>query len=404
MFQKFFGLQGVPPAYRANFLHLYLDIGWFAVLSGSSINFQSIYAARLGANTFQIGLMSAIPALVSLLLAIPAGAWLTRRRVDKAVFWTAVLYRLGFLFWAFLPWLFQAQGQIWALTGIILLQAIPLTALSVGFNALFASAVPEEFRAPVAGTRNIVLSVAFMATSLFTGWLLNRMPFPLGYQIVFLIGFFGAAMSSLHLYFIRPLEAPPAPAAAVSRSGWLRLDIWRTPFRRTLLALLFFHFSQYLAIPLFPIAFVKQLRLSDENIGIGTALFYLTVLIGSTQLPRLVRFLSHKGVTGWGIVGMSLYPLLLAPASQVWQYYGISVLGGLVWALVGGAYANYLLENCPADDRPAHLAWYNLILNACILSGALIGSGLSENLGLAAALLIAAGLRAVAGLTLLRWG
>ncbi|GAB4500512.1 MAG: MFS transporter [Anaerolineales bacterium] len=401
-------LSSIPAQYRANFVHLYLDIGWFGVLSGASINFQNIYAARLGASSFQIGLMAAIPALVSLLLAIPAGIWLTRRPVDRAVFWASVLYRSGFLLWAFLPWFFKPQGQIWALTGIVLLQAIPLTALSVGFNALFASAVPEDWRASVAGTRNVVLSIAFMATSLFTGWLLNRLPFPLGYQVVFAIGFFGAAMSSLHLYFIRPLTGPaPAeslPAETGGASGWLRLDIWRSPFRRTLLVMLFFHLAQYLAIPLFPISFVKELRLSDENIGIGTALFYLTVLLGSTQLMRLTRRLGHKGVTGWGVIGMSLYPLLLAFASQVWHYYAISILGGIVWAMVGGAYANYLLEKCPPEDRPAHLAWYNVILNACVLTGSLAGPGIASLLGIGYALILAAGLRALAGAVLLKWG
>lgn len=399
-------LSNIPAAYRANFIHLYLDIGWFGVLSGASLNFQSIYAVRLGASPFQIGLMAAIPAFISLLLAIPAGVWLTRRPMDRAVFWASVGYRLGFLFWIFLPWFFNPQRQIWALTGIVLLQAIPLTALSVGFNALFASAVPEDWRASVAGTRNVVLSIAFMATSLFTGWLLNRLPFPLGYQLVFAIGFFGAAMSSLHLYFIRPLKEPAAEAGAAAEgaSGWLRLDIWQTPFRRTLLVMLFFHLAQYLAIPLFPISFVKELHLSDEAIGIGTALFYLTVLIGSTQLLRLTRRLGHKGVTGWGIIGMSLYPLILAFSSQVWHYYLLSIVGGLVWAMVGGAYANYLLEKCPPADRPAHLAWYNVILNACVLAGSLAGPGIASLLGIGYALILAAALRALAGMTLLKWG
>jgi len=400
--------SNIPAQYRANFVHLYLDIGWFGVLSGASVNFQSIYAARLGANSFQIGLMAAIPALVSLLLAIPAGIWLTRRPVDRAVFWSSALYRSGFLLWAFLPWFFKPQGQIWALTGIVLLQAIPLTALSVGFNALFANAVPEEWRASVAGTRNVVLSIAFMATSLFTGWLLNRLPFPLGYQVVFAIGFFGAAMSSLHLYFIRPLSAPAPgesrPAETERASGWLRLDIWRTPFRRTLLVMLFFHLAQYLAIPLFPISFVKELRLSDENIGIGTALFYLTVLIGSTQLLRLTRRLGHKGVTGWGIIGMSLYPLILAFSSQVWQYYLLSIVGGFVWAMAGGAYANYLLEKCPPADRPAHLAWYNVIINACVLTGSLAGPGIAGAVGIGYALVFTGIMRVLAGTALLKWG
>jgi MFS family permease len=409
----------IPAEYRSNFIHFYLDIGWYALLAGSSINFQNVYAARLGASSFQIGLLGAIPALVSLLLAIPAGIWLEKRAVHRAVFWTSVVYRIGFLFWAFLPWLFNEQGQIWGLTGIVLLQAIPLTALSVGFNSLFASAVPLEWRATVAAQRNIVLSVVFMGASLGSGWLLEQLPFPLNYQIVFFIGFLGAAMSSLHLYFIRPLpeaaqgaerSAPqpaPLPEETAPRPGWkdsLRLDIWKTPFRVTLLVLLFFHLAQYLAIPLFPIYFVNELHLTDEHIGIGTALFYLTVLLGSTQLSRLVRLSSHKIVTGWGVVGMSLYPLLLAFSSQVWEYYAISVLGGLVWAMVGGAQLNYLLEKCPAQERSTYLAWYTIVLNACALTGSLLGPGLAALVGLPLALILTGLLRGLAGLAILKWG
>jgi MFS family permease len=212
LLRRFFVNPAVPAEYRANFIHFYLDIGWYALLAGSSLNFQNVYAARLGASSLQIGLMGAIPALVSLLLAIPAGFWLAKRPVHRAVFWTSVIYRLGFLLWAFLPWLFDEQGQIWGLTGIILLQAIPLTALSVGFNALFASAVPTEWRASVAAKRNIVLSVVFMGASLGTGWLLEQLTFPFNYQVIFFIGFLGAAMSSVHLYFIRPL--PEAESGA----------------------------------------------------------------------------------------------------------------------------------------------------------------------------------------------
>ncbi|MEW6240550.1 MAG: MFS transporter [Chloroflexota bacterium] len=402
--------SSAPPEYRANFIHLYLDIGWFGVLSGSAINFLNVYAARLGATAFQIGLLAAVTGVVNLLFAIPAGRWLERLHVGRAVFWTSVFYRLGYAMWIPLPWLFSEQEQVWALIFITLYMGIPLAALSVGFNALFAAAVPEDWRAHVAGSRNVVLSVAFMLTSLLSGYLLEHLPFPMNYQIIFGIGFIGAAMSSLHLYFVRPLQADspaPYPGPAAGSRDWraaIRLDIWKTPFRRPLLVLLGFHLTQYLALPLFSLYFVRGLRLTDDEIGVGTALFYLTVLIGSTQLHHIVRRLGHKNVTAAGAVSMALYPILLALSSQVWQYYGISILGGFVWALVGGAYANYLLENTPADDRPSHLAWYNVVLNAAVLVGSLAGPALAGQIGLGAALILFGVLRLLSGLAILKWG
>ena len=403
--------------YRANFIHLYFDIGWFGVLSGSAVNFLNVYAARLGATAFQIGLLAAVSAVVNLIFAIPAGRWLEQRSVGKAVFWTSVFYRIGFALWIPLPWLFGHQGQIWALISIALFMGIPLTALSVGFNALFAAAVPENYRAHVAGIRNVVLSIMFMISSILSGYILNHLPFPAGYQVIFTIGFIGAAMSSVHLYFVRPLrtDRPPLPApqpvpvktSASPRRDWhatLRLDVWKTDYRRHLLVLLGFHVTQYLALPLFSIYMVNNLRLTDDHIGIGTALFYLSVLLGSIQLRRVVQRMGHKNVTGYGVVGMALYPILMGLSTQVWHFYGLSILGGLVWALVGGAYANYLLEHIPAHDRPAHLAWYNIVLNAAILFGSLAGPALANGMGIVAALIVFGVLRLLAGIIILKWG
>jgi MFS family permease len=184
----------------------------------------------------------------------------------------------------------------------------------------------------------------------------------------------------------------------------LRLDIWKTRFRNTLLVMLGFHLAQYLAVPLFPLYMVNQLHLTDANIGLGTALFYFTVLIGSTQLDRISRWLGHHKVMGWGVLSLFFYPAALALSQNAFHYYLVSVFGGLIWAMVAGAQANYLLENIPGHDRPAYLAWYNIILNACVLIGSLAGPFLAGYIGLSAALILFGLLRLLAGIAILKWG
>ncbi len=394
-------------------------MGWYGVLAGSSINFLKIYAARLGGNGFQIGMLDASTALVGLALAIPAGHWIVKRPIGKMIFWTSVVYRLGFLLWIPLPWLFNESGQVWALIALAPLMAIPFTPLSVGFNALFAAAVPDEYRAYVAGIRNVVLSVTFILASLGSGYLLDHLTFPTGYQVVFAIGFFGAAMSSLHLYFVRPLppsnvyqlSSKPDPVKVIegaknnrSFTSAIRADVWSTDFRNVLLVMMGFHLAQYLALPLFPLYQVNQLHLNDNQIGIGSALFYVIVLVGSTQLRAAVNKLGHRTVTALGVIGMGFYPFLMAFSTTPLDYYGVSAMGGLSWALAGGAYANYLLERMPAHDRPAYLAWYNVILNACILTGSLLGPLVAVQIGLVAALFVFAAARMLAGIAIWKWG
>lgn len=434
MFRRLFINPDVPMQYRSNFVHLYFDIGWFGILSGSAAGFLGVYLTRLGAAGLHIGLLSATGAMVSLLLAIPAGRWLERRPVSRAVFWASIAQRSFYLLWIPLPWLLNAQGQIWAMISFAFLMAIPATALGVGFNALFASAVPPEWRAQVAGIRNVVLSVTFMATSLGSGYILNHVTFPAGYQIVFAIGAFGALMSSLHLYFVRHIPAAGAPIHALEpstgsgprrmpspvtdgrpaspprpslRRDWraaIRADVWKTPFGVILVVMLAFTLAQNLALPLFPIYFVRNMGLTDAQIGIGTAVFYLSHLIGSTQLARLSHKFGHHKVTAYSSMALCLYPIILGLTHTPFLYFFLQTIGGLVWSMLGGAQANYLLENIPENDRPAYLAWYSVVANASILAGSLVGPVLSNWMGINPALIVFGVLRLLGGMAILKWG
>jgi MFS family permease len=122
------------------------------------------------------------------------------------------------------------------------------------------------------------------------------------------------------------------------------------------------------------------------------------------QLHRVVHRLGNKRVTGWGVAGLALYPLFLAFSKSAAHFYIASTLGGFVWALIGGSYANYMLEHIPSHDRPSHLAWYNIILNVAVLAGSLGGPAIADQIGLFYALILFAILRLLAGMAILKWG
>ena len=423
----------MPAEYRSNFIHLYFDIAWFGVVAASTMSFTAIYATRLGASAFYLGLLAAGPAIVNLPVTLPAGRWLEKQPIDTAVFWMAAFSRFFYLLWVPLPWLLAPLGQIWAILGFTLLMSIPGTFLAIGFNALFAEAVPPDWRGHVAGIRNALLSVTFIVVSLLCGLILDRMPFPTGYQVVFAMGFLGAAMSTLHLWFVAPQpRSQPRPRLARSLGdlAWpgtfrsavdglrpgaalrfltrertprlLARGILGRPYARLIAVIFAFYLALYLAIPLFPIRWVNQLHLSDQEIGWGTAVFYVAVFVGSTQLARLVQRLGNRRVTAIGAIFMSAYPAFMAIARGLGLYLVGSVAGGLGWSLVGGALTNYVLEKVPEDHRPAYLAWYNLALNGALLLGSLIGPLVAGVIGVPVALALFALLRLAAALAIWR--
>jgi MFS family permease len=430
----FHSARPVPSAYRASFLHLYAEIAWFGVLSASTLAFTAVYAARLGADAFHLGLLSAGPAAVGLFITLPAGRWLEQRPIDRAVFWSALLCRLFYLLWVPLPLLLAPQGQVWAIIGLVLIMSIPGASFAVGFNALFAEVVPPDWRGHVTGIRNALLAITFISVSVLCGEVLDAVPFPAGYQIVFAIGFIGAAMSTLHLWFVAPRpgrQTRPSRGRSLGDLAWpgrfragieglrpglaLRFlispgrlhlpkrELLRQPFVKLVVVLLVFYLALYLAIPLFPLQWVEQIHLSDREIGWGTAAFYFSVLIGSMQLDRLVRRFGNRRMTAVGAMFMSAYPAFMSLAQDLRLFMVASVLGGIGWALVGGALTNYVLEQVPAEHRPGYLAWYNLALNAALLIGALIGPLVASWLGVPLALMLFAVFRLAAALVIWRW-
>ena len=187
------------------------------------------------------------------------------------------------------------------------------------------------------------------------------------------------------------------------RLNLLRREVLGRPFARLVAVLFAFHLTLNLAIPLFPLHWVNHIHLSDQEIGLGTAVFYVFVFLGSIQLARLSRRLGNQRVTAAGAILMSTYPAFMALSRGLGLFLVGSAAGGLGWSLFTGAMTNYLLEKMPEDHRPTYLAWYNLALSAALLLGSLTGPLVADLTGVPIALALFAVLRFAAALGILRW-
>ena len=403
--------EPIPVEYRQTFLHLFVEMGWIGVLSGTTIAFLSVYAARLGADTRQIGFISAAPALVNLIFALPAGRWIKGRPLGAAAFWSSVGARIFYLPLAFLPFFFSERVEIWVIIVIILLMNLPLTVLNVSFNAMMIEAVPSEWRAFIVGGRNGLLSIIALAATLISGQILNKTPFPVGYQIVFAIGFFGAVMSSFHLFFLRKL-APTRIDESINQplvQGLSRLQAVRqSPKMRKYLRILFllfcFHVSQWLVIPVVPLFSVNYLHLNDFQIGLGGGMFNLIVFVVSFYLSAVTGRLGNHRAAAYSVMGLGLYPLVLGISRGFPLYITAHLLGGISWGILAGALFNYLAENIPEENRAKSMSWYILVSNGSILVGSLLGPQVAGWMGFPMALALFAVLRFISGIAILRWG
>ena len=171
-----------------------------------------------------------------------------------------------------------------------------------------------------------------------------------------------------------------------------------------MLAYFIFHFAQLMPGPLFPIFWVREAQLTDGQIGWVNAVFYLAMLAAAPLLAPLAKRLQNRRLNVVGAVLLGVYPLLTAMSNGMTLLIVAGLLGGVTWAILSGSLYNRLLEVVPDNNRPAHLAIYNLILNVAMLSGTMLGPLMADVVGLREILYVAAALRIISGLALARWG
>jgi MFS family permease len=409
----------LSPVLRSNFTYWFMDIGWWGLYTGATAAFLTIYAARIGATANQIGLLSAVPALLALLISLPVGRWLETRQAQRITVIGCFIARLLFVVYALLPWLLPAKLQIGAILGLAIFSAIPNAVIGISFTRLFMVTVPSEWRGVIVGTRNAILAIVSFVITMVSGQILAHLAFPMGYQVVFFIGFIGGIMTVPQIARVRAVasevlvnrdrlpDRSPADGAstpAPKRRLWPKVDAEGRRYLRVIGLLFLFNMTNNCVAPLIPNLLVNKLDLSDTLISIGTATNSMLVFIVSLSIAWLTRRTGNRRATALGAALLAFQALFLALARDATFYLVSAVTAGIATGVLNAAQYNYHLENIPAAERSSWLSWNMLLGNAAVLLGSLAGPLLARLGGSYEALLVFGALRFVMGLVILKWG
>lgn len=387
-----------PAQVEANIRNLVLEIGWFGVVWGTVVAFLQVYIVRLGASSLLVGAITYGPALVGILWQMPAARLVTRTGGRMAwVVGSGFFFRLQFLLVALLPFFFsQGRAEITALVWV--LGAVASSISNVVFLSMMADAVPTGRMTQVVGWRIAGFGLANTIVTLLGGQFLKFLPFPLNFQVLFLIGYAGAMIS---WSYVRRIHVPDPPADRSQHPAfWRDLSrMLRYPrFSRFLLSVGVLQLALGMIAPLLPLYWVRSLSASDAQVSVVMTVTSGALVIGSLLMRRLVSRIGRTRALAAGALGYAFYPLLTSLTPSVWWLVPWAALAGLFNAAFTVTLFDNLVSVTPTEDRTNYMAVYNVAVNIALFAGPILAGLLARDAaGVELGLRVAAGVCLVAG-------
>ncbi|MCC7360034.1 MAG: MFS transporter [Anaerolineales bacterium] len=392
---------------------LYREIFFSSILSGI-IAFNSAYVLRLGASNADISLLSALPALMAMLVAVPAGQFLQgRARPHRWILTALGIHWTGFLLLGFVPWVQLGWLPAGRLTMLLLVVfGIPAHVWGVGSQAWMAEAVPEQHRMRVFSVRQFINSSVTSVVTFVVGWLLSHTLFPRNYQLLYALGWLSAMVSLAHLARVRVNHRPPPRRpAGRPKEAWRAWRPWpadlldpaHRDFRRITLNALAHSWGLWMAAPLYILRYVRELDASDAWLGLHATVGGLATIVGLLFWRWAGERLKPDRTFRLTILSAGVFPALVALAPGLTPILLLDVFNGLFAGGINVSYATVLIKALPEDRRTEFYGLYATILNLGAFIAPLLAVALAGVIGIRAVLFICGILALLGSLTHWIW-
>ncbi len=371
----------------------------FGVVNGGVITFLPVLLARLGAPVVVISLLTSLPALLTIGIALPAGAIVARwRDMTRSSALCFYALRLAYppialamlLDPAIAPYLIV---MIWALT------SIPGTLGNTAFYDVLADAVPPQRRAIINGVRWALLGMVSAASVSSFGQLLVRLAWPANYLTLFGICFVAGLTSTLAYSRLEvPLREPQSPPRERTTLR-KRLSALSHPLRAGTgfgaYSVITFAMRLGLFLPagIFSVFLVRQLQVSDAWIGGRTTLEHSALTLGYFFWGRMAGRMGQARMLGIAVTAIGVAFLLMANATvnTLWLVLVAALITGFFASALDVSLFEWLLEVMPQGERPRYVAMNTLLMNLVAFAVPIAGAALAERTSISLVLQLAGG-------------
>ena len=397
-----------PPTQRKNFINVQVDAVGIGLANAAS-PFLPVFLTRLGATNFQIGLITSMPGFTGLVLALLVGRFLqTRRNVVPWFSMARLLVVSAYAATGLASFIVPEPYLIPTILGIWAIATLPQTTVAVGFSVVMNAVAGPTHRYELMSRRWSILGLTTAITVALAGQILNKINFPLNYQLVFLGLSLGGLVS---YYFSSHIELPDIePIAPIrGRSFKQRLHEYSTTiwahddFVRIAVKRLVFLTGTMLATPLLPIYYVREVQASDAWIGAINMAQTAVLLVGYFLWTRETKLRGSRFVLLWTTLGIAVYPALIAITQRVEVIVLLAGVAGIFQAGIDLVFFDELMKTVPIEHSATFVSLAQSLQYLSAVIAPISGTFLATQIGLSGALLVSAGIRFVGFLLFALW-
>jgi len=358
-----------------NFRHLIWEVAWFGVAWVTVTRFLSVYAVRLGATPTELAWISAGPP-IGMLLSSLVSVWWRDRHPDSihAVEVPTVLFRLNFLLLALTPLFPTDFRPIWLILAVTL-PAVPQGIAGIIFIGVLKESTPSERMTSLLARRTLTINLSLGVGAVAFGLLLETLPFPMNYTVMFSIGFCGAMLSYWHVHNLKPVTEPepPTPSKITTR------DILAQPvFRRVILTSVIGHIAFFSVSPILVLHLIDGLGASEGFMATFSAVELAGAALVALVIGRIVARLGNRGMVGVALFATGLAALVVGLAPSLPVALGAAALTGAGWSTSEIGLIGYLTENTPVRDGARFTRTYSQFVWSALFIAPFIGTTLAE--------------------------
>jgi predicted MFS family arabinose efflux permease len=383
---------------KRNFRNVQIDaIG--VSISNVAAPFLPVFLTRLGASSFQIGLLTSMPGITGLVLAILVGRFLQTRRNIVPWFSLSRLMVISCYAVTGLLTLLLPQKLIVASTlGIWAFATLPSVALAVAFSVVMNAVAGPEGRYALLSRRWAIFGLTTVVGTFLVTRVINLVPFPTNYAFMFLGLSLGGLISFYFSNRIRLPDQPPAPLILSGSPGGTIRNTLRllkdNPAFTSFVSKRFVYLSAIaLGAPLFPLYLVRVVGVTDANIGTISMVVSMVMLFGYFLWTRVSHRSGGRAVLLATTFGVMLYPVLTAFTQRVEWIFLYAGIYGLFQAGLDLVFFDELMKTVPPEYGATFVSLAQSLQYLSATIAPLVGTWLADTIGLSGGLLVSAGLR-----------